>query len=1270
MQNINEITIEHIQSLKDIQLSKLLLRLLEIESAKYSLLTPDILVPFNITTSDGGNDGHIKWDSGPDRTKHLQNRYIVFQNKATDLGPSKCYEEILVTKKENQSLRELKPSVKRVVEASGSYTLFTTQALNENQKLERTKKFREAIRDAGHANYITFQIEIYDANKIKDWTNEFIEAVTMVQEFNGISRPLSFRTLDELKTHSKIEDTPFQINESTTSYIDLIQSEIISAKAVRIFGHSGLGKTRLVYEALKPTTTGHSKIIGIIYYDLGLVSDPSALTNYIISHQGHQYGTIIIDNCDALTHKTLSGIVSSHGGFKIITIGFDDDRAIEDAKIKLDRKEQENIVGNIIDQKLGFSHSLADRSYVRKISEGYPWMAVKFCDGIISHGMSNLTQYSLDDFIRKLLFSTDEGDVEYEIICACAIFSAFGFLDDSFSSLIKPELAVSLQAQMDFIRTKVYDGELTETTFRKICLKFKQLDIIEQRGIYYIVKPTVLAIHLAAYWMTVTPRHRIVTVIESLKNFQLDEKFLERLTDLDQLDKAKDIVNELWGENSFFGSAEVINSEWGSLLFRYVVEVNPDSTVETLKRVFSGLDTASLRRLTQSRRNLVWALEKLVFRKEIFESAAPLLYRLAVAENENWSNNATNQFVHLFQLYLPGTEAPLTDRISVIKWGLKQSESEFTRIGIDALSNGLVIDRFMRGGRAESQGSGAPLRDYEPSSYQEIYDYWQQIVDLLIIIAKSNTEYLIQVKKAIVKGIRSFTKFNQTNLLQSAIENLVLISNEFWPDAIHELKVAIAYDHAKEETSAILKSLIDKLTPQDLSTKLYLSVTKPEYIHEDEDDLSGARQLGKIFELVKLIKEENLPIEKHFKQLLQGNHQLAFSFGEQLATILDKPYESLSLMFDELIEIPVKDQNSEFLVGFIKGCNNEEITKIALQRMLNTKEAAHHAFFAVRVLKVSFDEIIRLFEAIKKYDLSIVYFSSLQYGDTLKSYTSLQIIELADLIKDFGLEGRWTAFLLLDAYRDRKPGINSDLDHYLEELISEVNMLKAVDQISTIQSFQWGEIVSLILNQTGKSDFAKIIMGQIIEIYSTYSLSNSFSNLFPKIIRKLLSNYFDDIWDIFGSALLSKNFVFILKVQMELGAKNGWNSSVGVLFENNEINNKIIEWVKSHPEIAPRRIAKMMPIFDQQESGQLHPFARIIIDNFGSQQSVIDEFSANLASYSMVGSTLEYYEGIRELLNQLRDHQISSVKEWANKSIKEYERKISEEKLEDDSTFE
>ena len=242
MYQINEISLEHINRLTDIQLTQLLYRLLFLEAEKYRLEDWDGNVPFNITTADAGSDGCIFWKGSPERTPWIPNKFTIFQNKATNLSAKECFEEIMEPSKAEQSKRKLKKQVEKLVLAKGCYILFINKQLVDQGKDERVNKFREAIKQAGHENYDTFQIKIYDSNKIKDWVNTYIGAVILVQKFNDISRPFGFIDWEKWENIIQARENEFQTDETVIANISLIQNSITSEKVIRIAGHSGLGK--------------------------------------------------------------------------------------------------------------------------------------------------------------------------------------------------------------------------------------------------------------------------------------------------------------------------------------------------------------------------------------------------------------------------------------------------------------------------------------------------------------------------------------------------------------------------------------------------------------------------------------------------------------------------------------------------------------------------------------------------------------------------------------------------------------------------------------------------------------------------------------------------------------------------------------------------------------------------------------------------------------------------------------------------------------------
>src|SRR5690606_5983675 len=148
----------------------------------------------------------------------------------------------------------------------------------------------------------------------------------------------------------------------------------------------------------------------------------------------------------------------------------------------------------------------------------------------------------------------------------------------------------------------------------------------------------------------------------------------EKMKYLGDDDKANLIIGKIVRGNCPFDNAEGVNTEWGSRLCRSFVEVTTIAVSESLCRNFFNKTTAQLSSIKEGRRNLIWVLEKLCFDRRTFGKSIKVLLKFAVAENENISNNATGQFLQLFNIQLAGTEANLTERLDAIKWGLQQND--------------------------------------------------------------------------------------------------------------------------------------------------------------------------------------------------------------------------------------------------------------------------------------------------------------------------------------------------------------------------------------------------------------------------------------------------------------------------------------------------------------------------------------------------------------------------------------------------------------------
>ena len=1268
--SINSISIEQIERLSDVELSGLLHRLLAIETGKNQLVSY-LLVPLKINQKDGGEDGRIEWSEQLPRTKWLPGRFCIFQVKATDLTPAEAYFELLEGPRKLKP-RRLKSQINEVAAVSGHYVLFTNKALNSAMISARIKKFQLAVQDAG---YPTDQLKIgvYDANRIKDWVNENISAVTFVQECAGVTRLSGLRTWNEWQRDMPGIDIPYMTNPTILTRMRQIRSSLSEAKAIRVIGHSGLGKTRFVMESFRSggsSSPERSLQEQLVYYDAG-GGGRELLENYIISHRNNQSGIIVVDNCPEDLHKKLAQLVRAQGNFLLITIDYAT-TTDENYHIKLDRNEQKDIVRQIIEHSFQNTLLPADKDVLSTQSEGYPQMAVLLSRSVTLGGNERLDTLLDGEFIRKLLFPRSEQNAfEYEIIKACSVLSSFGFVDDSIAEYFSEEEKKYLNTETAFVREKIcmdFQGRpVTVVAFYRTCLKYKDIGVLEQRGTRLMVRPAPLAIKLAAEWWRTTPADMIKSILIETKESDLGRYLAERLTDLDQVDQAKKIVKDVWGPDGLFATAEVLNTKMGSLLFRYVVEVNPSATAKAIEKAFSHLNRSEALQIVAGRRNLVGSLEKLSFHAETFPIAAKLLYLFGVAENESWGNNARNQFINLFQLYLPGTMARYPARIEIIDWGLQKKDPEYTRLAISALERALKNDHFQRMGGAEQQGSGAPLKDYEPEDWNVIFEYWEMAVQRLFDVLRSDADMEAAASEALLLAVRTLSLSGNLHMVKKVAENLITISSDYRSKITLQIKrIRTLPDVAGTPVSEGLRTLLQNLIPEDLMTRLYIAVTQgvpEEYRQDDNGNYIDMPRIA-VEQLAEQLVRDGVDWLPFLSGLVTGDQQQSYNFGKALATATTDIGNLVNANLRELRKIPPEKQNPGLLAGLLAGSNNSTLNQDVLTTVIHDPALRHNAWYLVRAGETRLEYIFQLFELVDKHGFPVENFMHFKYGSVLADLDPVQLHNLGNRLLSYGKAGRWTAFSIV--YMNSFSNVEKWSAHetYMRKLLEGDNLMIGIRQFKSAEGYYWGDAVQRILRHGQDFGFAKTIAQQILEVCEHPDYSFSADNYILMASETLLQQYFDTVWPWFGKAILQSPLSF-LHIRHLIGTRNGHpHHREGLAFQYPEHHDTIMAWVAANEPIAPRRIANMMPL--QGKDGHWHPLALRLINKYGQDPVFIGELTANFGTYGITGSRLPYLKKKHSLFKELENHPIQTVKEWAKSQASQVETEIQRDRLQEE----
>ena len=143
-----EVTGEHVTAMEAPALAYVLQRLLTAESTANDLPKRRIHVASNLNAPDGGEDGRIEWEGGPEETPFLPCRRIVFQLKSGKISVGKAAEEVMRGSR-NDASRSPKEQVEKVVRDGGCYIILCSQRYVYNGIQRREQGILEALRESG-----------------------------------------------------------------------------------------------------------------------------------------------------------------------------------------------------------------------------------------------------------------------------------------------------------------------------------------------------------------------------------------------------------------------------------------------------------------------------------------------------------------------------------------------------------------------------------------------------------------------------------------------------------------------------------------------------------------------------------------------------------------------------------------------------------------------------------------------------------------------------------------------------------------------------------------------------------------------------------------------------------------------------------------------------------------------------------------------------------------------------------------------------------------
>jgi len=543
---------------------------------------------------------------------------------------------------------------------------------------------------------------------------------------------------------------PFQADDLRAQSIPLLrahtQATDPNSAAIHVFGDTGVGKSRLVYEALNEPGIAERVLVA---------PDADNFDTDILHQVGQdqeRYLVLVVDDCTQSDRDRLTRHLGvAEGRVRIITIGSRSRRAHDaqdDRYIPL-----APLVGEASKQvALGVGLSETDADSVARLTEGYPGLARTLAEAI-AHDSSDTPliqrvrgHQALGSVLGTLLPPDDVAPLSI-----LALFERIGY-DGEFAH----ELNVACE----------HFG-VNETTLRQIC--DRELGrFVSRAGRFRRVSPRLFAVWLVGEFFD-RFQGNISETLAALPP-SLRDPIVEQMQDAAGDPRVEAAFQDILDSPPFY-SGTLAKVDGGAARLLHVAAIAAPAAAMGVITQFIGDATAEeLRQFGPGRRETVWALEVLLWFEDLFEPAADALLRLAVAENEPWANNATRTLKGAFKVFLGGTSAAYERRLA---WATRNLDAPVDPSAVSIIVDGLGHGLAMHESRSATHfgGRSAPA-EWRPVLVSDEVAARRCVWELLARIARTRPEERDHVADVMSKGLGVALRAGLKDLVLADIRSL------------------------------------------------------------------------------------------------------------------------------------------------------------------------------------------------------------------------------------------------------------------------------------------------------------------------------------------------------------------------------------------------------------------------------------------------------------------------------------------------------------------
>jgi hypothetical protein len=1237
-----EITKEEIERLDSLPLTNSMKKILRAEISKLKLKQSEVVVSLDINDPDAGLDAYIGCQV-PEDHPWLPPGKSGWQFKAVREFPaSKVEEEILTADR-----TDVKPRIKKLLGEGETYVLVIGRKdYNQDKLAEKEEELRRIFAIKG---YPESKAKVYSAGQIADWANSLPSVVAFLN-----SSRANFKDIVEWRERTRVITEPreFVSDGKRENIVTSIRKNIFSgykgkrATIIRLVGFSGVGKTRLIYEALNT-----DELKDLMLYTESPEKLPTSRFNEIAMNENIT-AIFVIDECPHDKYVQLAKEAEGIGGRMIlITLDYDVDRPRDPLDLHFTLQPLENDATDKLVQLTVPGLPDMARKKIVDFSEGYPRIAMLLSENFSSHpdllSPSTLSRIGISDLFDRIIAGRyGEPSIISKlkiVLTMIALFRRLGWDD---------EVAIQGKKLCEFFRIDWNEA-------RQIVKEQVDRGLVIKRDRYRYVTPLPLAIYLASSWWEAMDESHWLELLKELPDWETKAAFLDRLKDLPYSEQAQKALKNILSEFNY----GLLDNPNGSEIFLGLTKADHLSAMETLDRILGDLSREKLLEFKTGRRNVVWALEKIAWWQDTFHRAARLLLKLADAENETWSNNATGTFTQFFQTYLGGTAVPAWDRHSVLEEALDSGNQSLQKIALKGLDAAFKLQHAFRILSAEEQGTIILPPEWNPRTREDLE---RSVLSALHILDKAlnlpDSEIRSETTKVFLHQVRILLAHGFKDEVMERLRLIRIQFPELEREVIRTVESVIYYD-SKRLPMEVINAV--RVFREELIGYEFKGLMK-RYVRSAllEDQLEENREI--VEKVVRKLVDESIKspekLKNELKWLVTNEAENGSMFGQILGES-DKEYYWLDMILQALKES--ENPSVLFLGGYLSSVKskNEDLWERTLYKCYNDQVLKKFILEIIWRSGPSDRAVKLIIEMLKSQEIEPQKIRLFTFGAWFSKVSEKSFVEF--LWEYYKIEnGKYAPVILgiIEQYVNTHLNIIGETKNILLAYLIRPEIFASEQDNMAVH--YWDNLSNKLMNRFDDTipDFLDLVLGILTKEYGLYV-----EPYFRTKLEYFLKKDVETTWKQIGKDLLAHDLrawrlIHLLKGDYS-DFRNEKNSLLGLIPET-----QLWEWIEENPDRAPYILARMIPLHEGEPL--LHPLARKLLIKYPSDEDIASELSANWHTEGWSGSpSLHYEEKLKIAGEWTKDPEIP-VGEWANKEAEYIKKQIENaRKKEDESEF-